>query len=228
MPPCRPADGASAGRACRRAGTVSGWSRSRRRSRWPWPVPADQSEPSTGRISTAGCDRIREARQLLHGLGVGPVGDQRGAVRAAANDARTPGTRELSAAGDPTATLLEKAAELVVGVVDGLVVGLGALVPLCLTVGGEQDDVIGHGASSRCGGSSHWGDGRMEVSSTLVPEPVPGTVPRTRVHHDGGWTGTQKRQVGGRTHIGMMMRDQRYVSVLHRLYADRVRLCPCS
>src|SRR4029453_11890466 len=116
-----------------------------------------------------GGDKV-EARQLLHGLGVGPVGDQRGAVRAAANDAGTPGTRELGAAGDPTATLLEQAAQLVVGVVDGLVVGFGALVPLGLIVGGEQDDVIGHDASSRCG-ISHWGDGWVEVSSTFVPEP---------------------------------------------------------
>jgi hypothetical protein len=47
------------------------------------------------------------------------------------------------------ATRLEQLGEFVVGVEGGLVIGLGAGLPLCLVVGGEHDDVVGHHASFR-------------------------------------------------------------------------------
>src|SRR4029453_6716255 len=67
----------------------------------------------------------------------------------------TPDRPCLAAVGEPGAashsatTRREQLAELEVDVEGGLMVGLGAGPPLCLVVGGEHDDVVGHDASFR-------------------------------------------------------------------------------
>ena len=59
-------------------------------------------------------------------LRVGAVGDQSGAVRATTYDAGLARAGQLAATGDGPAPLLQQPGELGIGVVDGLVVGLGA------------------------------------------------------------------------------------------------------
>src|SRR3954453_16818721 len=84
-----------------------------------------------------------EAGQLLGGLGERPVGDQGGAVRAAADRVCPLPRGELGPTGHPSTALLEQATELVVGLVDGLLLFFALAVPLVLAVGGKQAEVSG-------------------------------------------------------------------------------------
>src|SRR5262245_58504196 len=89
-------------------------------------------------VLVVGGDHV-EARQLLGGLGVRAVGDQRRAVGAATYDARAAGGGQRRTTRDPATTLLEQSTELVVGLVDRHALGLRAALPLRVVVGGEQD-----------------------------------------------------------------------------------------